>query len=497
MAFDLLPPEIRDQIYGECVKVRALGLLYTNKQIYKEFIPFLREKFVLTFHIDPSASSTVLELLNQDDSRWGDHCTIDVASPHADFGMIDRMPVDQFGAVRILVDPPDINDPGQVVRGWLQSVGVARALLPQWADPDEAPIFEVDVLIPPARSTKRLPPLIIQLREGKFWQWHAHGRWNHSIPHPSPWDFMTRPASLSHPAKSFSDMEVILTPFFRIRYAETVDVELPDGAPLEEAIDKVKLELGKSCIQRCSFGLNLHEEDDFIDDYALSFEDMVHIWLDYLLDDMKGTTASFLRRDRFKFWCSTYDFQMGRHFHGVSSNDPPEGIGGPEGYGSENIIALMKKTYHDRFMSAREHVVATYRNVIRRHGRSVILHSDKERAVDFYCREVEKLGFDRSSITDRFWETFYPNGIRPKSLNGNWEDRTRSRILYRLEPPERADPTPSWTFPAYVGRCNRSDQDSLQLRTIMKLQSNTRAELSRFTTPSSRILHPHEGAYLR
>ncbi|EXJ96444.1 hypothetical protein A1O1_01570 [Capronia coronata CBS 617.96] len=290
-----LPCEVRDLVYAECVQVRALGLLCTNQQIYTEFIPFLREKFVLAFRVNPSASSTVIELLNHDNSPWGNTCTIDVAGTHADFGMVDKMPVDRFRGVRILVEPPDVSDPGQVVRGFLQSSGLVKAFLPRWANPDHAPSSEAKVLNPPARSTKRLPPLTIQVREGKFRKWHTDGQWNHSIPDPVSWGSVTKEPSLIHEGKG-SGIKVILTPFLRIRYAEAVTIALPSDAPSDKAIHKIQNSLVKSCTQRRSFGLNLCVEDDLNDDDALGFEDMLHLWLDYLLDNMKGTTASLLRR---------------------------------------------------------------------------------------------------------------------------------------------------------------------------------------------------------
>lgn len=297
-------------VYAQCVKIRAFGLLYANKQYYNEFIPFLREEFVLAFHIDPSASSTVFKIINSDNSPWGHACIFDAASLHADHRMVDMMPVDRFKEIRILIDGPDLNDPGQVIRGWLQSNGLTRALLPRWADSDSVPQTEADILIPAGRLTTRLPPLRFQVRDKKSAKWHAGGIWSRSIPSYCSWNPVTKIPSIkvegSYPAHS--DLGILLIPFSRVRYAETVVVEIPRDAPSKSALQHFALDLTSYCVQKRAFGLNTDIDTEWNDDYTIDFEDAIHVWLDFLLDDMDGQTAAILRRDRFKLWCSEYEY---------------------------------------------------------------------------------------------------------------------------------------------------------------------------------------------
>ncbi len=179
-------------------------------------------------------------------------------------------------------------------------------------------------------------------------------------------------------------------------------------------------------------------------------------------------------------------------FHGPSTHN--DYIGTPDGYVADELITHMKQTFHDRFMSAREHVVAAYRNVVRRHGsnKAVILPTHKDYPANYDCREVEKLGTDIKSVNidQTFWETLYPHGIDPKSQNDYWEDTAQELIPYRLEPPERSDATAGWMFPAHVGRCKHCDPKSLQWRMIIKSHKYERDSLTGSNPRYASLLSP-------
>ncbi|KIW88028.1 uncharacterized protein Z519_11138 [Cladophialophora bantiana CBS 173.52] len=395
-------------VYVECVKIRATGLLYANKRFYKEFIHFLREMFVLGFHIDPSAPSTAVKLINSDNSQWGNDCTIDTP-PHPDYGMLDRMPVDRFRGIRILIDAPDVTDPGQLFR--------------------------------------------VRHRESRGWR--LRGAWNRSVPNYSSWDAVTKTASIRHEGSN-SDLGIILRPFSRIRYADAVTIELRRNAPRERPVNNLKANLVKSCRKR-SFGLDLRPEAEWNDDDTLALEDALHVWLDYLLDDMGGPTAALLRRDRFKFWCSGYEYQGGRHFHGFVLDDRE--IGSAEGYLDEELFDHIKQTCHDRFMSAREHTSAPP-------------------GFWFSSHELKRLGWlAEVGEEDTFWETRYPAGIEPKSRNHSWIDTAAQQqpidTRFRLEPPEHDVDTPACQiFPPYIGGCPSCNLGDRKNKLLIMLQNN-------------------------
>lgn len=210
---DSLPIELRRMIYARCVNIRANGLICVNKQFHNEISPFLKEDFVLGFHIDPS-SSTKVRIVNSDNSAWGDRCVLDAASSHPDYSILDSMPIDQFKGIRILIDSPSMDDPGQLVRGWLQANALLTALLPRWVDADTIPRTEKDILVPHGRSTTRLPRITVQVRDSNREKWHTNGSWNRSIPSYKAWDPVLKTAPKHQSA--MSDLEIILTPLTRI-----------------------------------------------------------------------------------------------------------------------------------------------------------------------------------------------------------------------------------------------------------------------------------------
>ncbi|KIY01635.1 uncharacterized protein Z520_03187 [Fonsecaea multimorphosa CBS 102226] len=440
-----LAPELRRMIYAHCVNIGAYGLLYVNKQFHHEFSPFVKTDFVLGFHIDPS-SSTKVNFINPDDSTWGGRRALDAAYPHLDRSVLDSMPIDQFKGIRILVDPPNMSDPGQVVRGWLQSNALVTALLPDWKEPEVIPRTEEGFIIPDTRLTTRLPPITIQVRDRKAGKWHAQGFWNRSLPGFSQ-------------GQAFSDLETILTPLQRFRNADAIVLELPSDAPVDDRFDDFRSNLVSDGTRKKLFGLDISPELVWNDDDTQSIEDALHVWLDYLLDDMHGPSAAELRRDRFKFWCSWYEHQFGRRFHGRYHGSGY--FGGTLVELEVHVLDLIERSFHDRFMSAREHVLAAYRDVLRRHGRSVYVYADKEKEFFELDQLVIRNGLrPELGNCETFWDVSYPTGIKPKSQNDSWENTEQIDRRFRLEPPNGLDdPTASRTFPSQLGVCPHCERD--------------------------------------
>ncbi|EXJ87006.1 hypothetical protein A1O3_03963 [Capronia epimyces CBS 606.96] len=371
-------------IYDECVKIRAHGLLYVNRKFHNDLrAHFNKEDFVLGFHIDPSSSSTTVTIINPDNSTWGRHSVLDVATPHPDYSILDSMPIDRFRGIRILIDPPNIHDPGQVVRGWLQSTSLVTALLPRWADPEKIPVTEEDIVVPKSRVSARLPPIAIKVRDGKTHKWHTGGSWNRTLPDITAWDQVQR--RLVDNGESFSDLELMLTPLARVRNTDAISFDLPSGAPVGGSCEDLQNRLVGLATRKKLFGLErsdypsipegFEEREDDDDDMQID-EDGLYVWLDYLLDDMRGPSAAALRRDRFKFWCSEYDYQMGRRIHGTRAADQYL-FGGAQWAMSAVLYEAIENSFHDRFMSLREHENAAYRDVLRRHGQSVYIHANR------------------------------------------------------------------------------------------------------------------------
>lgn len=451
---DSLPPEVRCKIYAQCVNIRAFGLLYVSKQFHNEFSPFLQEDFVLGFHIDPS-SSTEVKLISPDNSPWGDQWIINAASSHPDYSIIDEMPIDRFKGIRILIDPPSMDDTGQVDRGWLQSTALVTALLYDWEDPTMSPITEDDIWRPPTRLTTRLPPITIQVRDGDTVQWYSNGSWNRQVPCYTAWEPVLGTARAHENASS--DLEIILTPFARLRYADAISIELPFNAPVESGFENFRSRLVSFMTRKKSFGLEVSRELGPNDNDVQAREDTLYVWLDYLLDDMHGPSAANIRRDRFKFWCLTCGLYLSHRVYGLDCNSD-DVFGGARGTLRDGLLGIVENSIHERFLSTREHVLAAYRDVLRKQGQPVYIYTDRSYDFKILSSKVHqhalrpKLGNDNT-----FWEIYYPSGIQPKSQNDCWRniDLSNTFLLSDTVPPYGAKKfvDTRQTFPPGFGRC--------------------------------------------
>lgn len=385
----LLPAEIRSKIYDECLQQRHFGLLYSSKEIYSEFIPLLREKFVLTFHIDPSESEmsssrcttdSRVHIVNKYNQSWG-HARneINTASPHRD-EILDDMPIDEFGKIRILIDAPNPRDPGQIVRVWYQCTRLMSALLPQWKYVIEVPETQADLIIPRGRKSSELPPIEIVLTRSGAKTWSSGGNLNHSVPCYDGWNPVTQSVWIL-PEGQHSDLEVVLMPFCRIRNAASVTVQLPPDCPNNRYVNAIRAFLSDETKGSDPFGTLVHNGgqcafgspcflwgswdsqgeglDGFEDDETvLGREHAMSAWLDYLLDDMDGDTARLLRRERFENWCSEHEYQHGMILAGASVND--RDFGSPYGFINPALLDRLCTSFYDRYvggMNLKQHEV--------------------------------------------------------------------------------------------------------------------------------------------
>lgn len=235
--------------------------------------------------------------------------------------------------------------------------------------------------------TTRLPRITIQVRDSKTKKWHTEGSWNRNLSNYGAWDPVLR--TVPEHERALSDLKIILTPLARIRNADAIALQLPSNAPVESGFDNFRNRLVSFGTRKKLFGLEMSKELEWNDKDIQASEDALHVWLDYLLDDMRGPSAAELRRDRFKFQCSEYEFQMGRRIHGLFCD--PDWIGGAWGSLEDDLFDLIRKSFHDRFMSAREHILAAYRDTLRRHGQSVYIYSDKQLDFSYHYSQVLKL----------------------------------------------------------------------------------------------------------
>lgn len=397
-----LPGEIRNVIYHECAQLRSTGLLFTNKQIYSEAIPPLEEKFVLSFLIDPAASSSTVKIVNQNGQPWGHggRNTVDARSPHPDH-VLQTMPIDKFAKIRLFIDAPNPKDPGQLVRAWYQTTRLLAALLPRWRDLNKLPRTAEDIVVPEGRKTTKLPPVEITFRETGHRKWSINAALNHSLPSYKGWDADGQSVS-KVPDNGHSDMEVLLTPFLRIRDAASLKVQLPsDACPESQLGDLISL-LQELAVSSIPFGMNLclgAEDNCRDDDECLAREDALHIWLDCLLDDMDGPTAALVRRERFQHWCPEYEHQLGCRLDGF--HGPKRWVvGGPASLMHPELVDLIAGQFSARFAAG-------------------WLHERLARS-EWNCRWRPPGESKEEASEPNLWEKYFPTGIINRFGNANW-----------------------------------------------------------------------------
>ncbi|EXJ94112.1 hypothetical protein A1O1_02505 [Capronia coronata CBS 617.96] len=410
-------------IYDACAQQRSTGLLLANKQIYNEFIPLLAEKFILSFHIDPAASSSVVEIVNQDGEPWGSGTRnmVDARSPHPD-NVLETMPIDIFRRMRIVIDAPNPKDPGQLIRAWYQLTRLLAALLPRWRDMNKLPTTTEDIVLPEGRETTQLPHVDVIFRQTgqRKWAWGTETRLNHSLPSFHHWDDATNSVQLVLDGPH-SDLEVLLIPLRRIRDATSLNVHMPPNTYSDPELRQLVSVVQQSAKSEIPFGLNqcLDEVSEFRDDdECLGMEDALHFWFDFLLDDLSGKAAAMVRRERFQYWCAEYEHQLGYHLDGFCG-PKQDVIGSPAAFMDIDLVDHIANQFFSRYAAGYHMYQTGHRNFRCSH--------------QYWEKECER---DDTRLREVLWEKCYPNGIAPKSLNPDWDEY----------------PTPPWFCPTYPQR---------------------------------------------
>lgn len=71
------------------------------------------------------------------------------------------------------------------------------------------------------------------------------------------------------------------------------------------------------------------------------------LWLDYLLDDMKGATARYLRRDRFETWCDAHERHLGHCLFGCKSGTRM--VGGAASVLGPDLARIIQAAFNERY----------------------------------------------------------------------------------------------------------------------------------------------------
>ncbi|KAI9047667.1 hypothetical protein LZ554_008378 [Drepanopeziza brunnea f. sp. 'monogermtubi'] len=258
-----LPGEIRALIWRELRPSRApiqreskgetakpLGILSACRQLNDEIIPYLYDKETLEIRLghDHHALFTIQSTAG---AKW--HF---LDGRGWEYQAFRHLPWKKLRAVRIVIDAPEANNTDQFV-GLLHNILELVRLLVQ-AD--------------------GLPPLEISLLDAPLGNWAQQQR--QTIGPISIWSPMC------------GDCPKIIRPFYRLHGMKQISLDLPEclinrHSVVEEMEMVMMRDNGES-----------HWDDEFVQQGVSHFYQM----FEKLLDDIPGSTANFLRRERFMNW---------------------------------------------------------------------------------------------------------------------------------------------------------------------------------------------------
>ncbi len=297
--FSRLPKELRILIWKELVPERRrtdimrtskqdLTILRTNHQLNTEITTEIYGSRVLIFRVTSSAllassnpfpnQPSTIEVYDQLGSSWRlyprFHKPVDQQA-HSSSVWKD-LPFHKLKATRFQVEAPDPSDPAQLILVWnklfwlmdfLQHVKFSSRI-------------EVHALESPQRS------------------WHLEGNLQQSL-------INNLPSTMGYDT---TDLEILLSPFLRLRYAEQIELKLPFDRE-HQMLDELVKNIRHNAVSTIPFGQ--YENDDETDDEMItSDEDTWTVWFDHILDDLPGPSAPFIRLERFWNWSSHYERNM-------------------------------------------------------------------------------------------------------------------------------------------------------------------------------------------
>ncbi|EXJ61134.1 hypothetical protein A1O7_05287 [Cladophialophora yegresii CBS 114405] len=293
-----LPVELHLQIFKECIKQRSISMLYLNKALYDELVAELYDFHVFRITVDPSAADFRIALFDGTKHFLPAHSD-HIREPACLVGK--KIPFDKLKEIRIDILPPDRREPAQLICAWMQITRLLVWLLPQ-PKAVSPPLSETQIKPAPNNTGLHLPHVHVSFLE------QESRRWQKSIA-----------ATAGQP--EMIDLNVLLSAFRRIRYAQRLSVTIPDGCKTDHLSEYCS---ETECLATMQSPFGSQPGDSRIQ----SIEDILHTTLEGVLDDLPGPLAAQLRLERFASWCSQYEDCHQRRISGSTYADRPGHFGG-------------------------------------------------------------------------------------------------------------------------------------------------------------------------
>ena len=175
------------------------------------------------------------------------------------------------------LEAPDPADPGQMIQMWNKLC---------W-------------LLDLMQHVKGFPEVEVHVLQTVHRDWCADGELQKTL-HDRLSSMMT---------EQTTDLEILLSPFLRLRNVTSIKVDHPFNGE-HETLDKVVSNILRKARSTPPLGLDFEDDYRMDDEMIVSLEDTYTVWFDYVLDDLPGPTAAFVRLERFWNWSPQYDKNM-------------------------------------------------------------------------------------------------------------------------------------------------------------------------------------------
>ncbi|ETI24025.1 hypothetical protein G647_03394 [Cladophialophora carrionii CBS 160.54] len=297
-SFTDLPAELHIQIFKESIKQRSISMLYLNRALYHELLPELYDFHVFKITIDPSAADFRVALFDGTEHFLPAHSD-HIREPSCLVGK--KIPFENLKEIQIDILPPDHREPAQLICAWMQITRLLAWLLPQ-AEAASRPLCESQIKPATNNTGLRLPHVHVAFLEQEGRQWQKSIAVNAGQP-------------------EMIDLNVLLSAFRRIRYAQRFSVTIPNACKTDH-LSQYCSDTERLVTRQSPFGSQPG------DSRIQSIEDYLHTTLDCILDDLPGTSAAQLRLERFASWCSHYEDCHLRRISGYPYGNRPGQFGG-------------------------------------------------------------------------------------------------------------------------------------------------------------------------
>jgi hypothetical protein len=299
-----LPKELRILIWKELLPesrasgsfhppTSSLSILRTSRQLSDEVSTELYNGRVLTFRIAPNpipqSRISMIQIFDHLGSEWSLFAQFHTVMAEQVY-MVPRwrcLPFHRLKCVRFEIEAPNPHDPGQLIQMWNKLCWLLDLL------PD----------------MEKLPDVEVCAIESSDRKWCKNGRLLLTSKDKVP-------SGLTH-WQWITNLEILLTPFLRLRMAKTIAVIHPfEGC--KELLDTLISNILRKATSTIPFGLDHNCDDEDSDDeyeniddeVIMSMEDTWTVWFDYILDDLPGPSARFARLERFSTWNPHYEKNM-------------------------------------------------------------------------------------------------------------------------------------------------------------------------------------------